>query len=80
MELWVRGQNKETLMKIRELVIEQGTEYFSILNYSENDKWSRLGRYKTKERALEVFDEIQDLLDDMADNKIVGCVYQMPED
>lgn len=33
-----------------------------------------------KLKALEVLDEIQNLLDDISDGKIVGCVYEMPQE
>lgn len=58
MELWIRNQNRETL---------ELTTYLQIIYMDELDtenKWvieggSYLGYYKTKERALEVLDEIQ---------------------
>lgn len=61
MELWIRNQNKETL---------ELTTYLQIIYLEELDqknKWvieggSYLGYYNTKERALEVLDEIQSTL------------------
>jgi hypothetical protein len=57
MELWIRSQNKGTLMKPEILDQTDGIikAYFSNGNV-------KLGTYKNVERALEVLDEIQNLL------------------
>ena len=54
MDLWIRTQSEETLLKVEEI------------NLFEFDNFCRLetptcvlGEYKTKERALEVLDEIE---------------------
>ena len=65
MELWVRSQDKETLIKIEN--ISRDSENYIIGNLISDDNKSicdywRLGHYKTKERALEVLDEIQNIL------------------
>ena len=57
MELWIRSQDKETLIKIEHLDI-----YNSWDNWIIEECGVDLGHYKTKERALEVLDEIQDIL------------------
>lgn len=56
MDLWIRSQDKKTLTKISEVAISYGgvTIRGIIGDYS---RW--LGEYKTKERALEVLNEIQ---------------------
>ena len=61
MKLWIRRQDKESL---------ELTTYLQIIYLDElgqENKWvieggSYLGYYKTKERALEVLDEIQNLM------------------
>lgn len=59
MELWVRSQDKLTLSKIINFKIESR----QIIGNTKEDNWDiYLGTYKTKERALEVLDEIQDIL------------------
>ena len=87
MELWIRTQNRENTVKI---INGYGLKYNDkktiIANYQPDftDRYDRyyelLGTYETKERALEVLDEIQDLLQ----NAYVGgsnrIVYQMPKD
>lgn len=54
MELWIRSQDKKVLISCRKLCVS-GTYGNEII---ENDIGS-LGIYKSKERALEVLDEIQ---------------------
>lgn len=59
MELWIRSQDKLALVKIDKL------EYFennSILGTSSSLYRYNLGQYKTKERALQVLDEIQNAM------------------
>ena len=57
MDLWVRSQSKRTLIKA-EKIFTEGEEVYATTNSEFNE---RIGIYKTKERALEVLDEIQDL-------------------
>ena len=57
MNLWIRSQDEKVLTICRELCVG-GTYGNEII---ENDIRS-LGTYKTKERALEVLDEIQNIL------------------
>lgn len=58
MELWVRSQDKDILMKV---VVLEANDDNSIYTTNRNTL-VRLGKYKTKERALEILDEIQKLL------------------
>lgn len=66
MELWIRSQDKERLIKPIDFYIEETIDYvnksseFDIyaLNLANDD--IRIGTYKTKERALEVLDEIEE--------------------
>lgn len=58
MELWVLSQDRERLTKIHDLRI-----YYA----KQEDIWviedcDDLGYYKSKERALEILDEIQNIL------------------
>ena len=96
MDLWIRSQDKRNLKKINtEIYIKEG-----LSNYAEGDVYfivssgTELGEYKTKERALEVLDEIQEyiiptlsLLDDTLSGKqicqvdnILSMVYKMPKE
>lgn len=79
MELWIRSQNKELLMKSPELRYNQKENDHSILAYDTLGVFRILGTYKTKERALEVLNEIQDLLQNAYAGNSNRIVYQMPE-
>lgn len=96
MELWIRSQDKLILVPIKEalkacigdLVEVSSNPYITQRKYDIFYKDIFLGTYKTKERALEVFDEIQEL--DIIDNpnieKICYCysliriIYNMPKE
>lgn len=90
MELWIRSQDKMDLFKINRLKIREHTfedgkkEYFILNNNSISDV---AGVYKTKERALEVLDEIQEQIEylynlqyDIGITVNVKATYEMPED
>lgn len=59
MELWIRSQSKELLMKSPELRYNRKDNNHSILAYDTLGVYRILGTYETKERAIEVLDEIQ---------------------
>ena len=58
MELWIRSQDKLLLRKPRQIKIYEDTDDWIVGETLVID----YGKYKTKERALEVLDEIQELL------------------
>lgn len=77
MDLWIRSQDKEKLLKCNDIAIKNHRydtvdEYgnrcvnfngYEIVGYfDKNTEYEILGTYKTKERALEVLDEIQEIL------------------
>lgn len=76
MELWIRNQNKDRLVKCDNIDILDRNQMKCVSNILNNIKIEpfemdimliandsiNLGTYKTKERALEVLDEIQNLL------------------
>lgn len=84
MELWIRSQDKSSIVKVDNLYVSVGNY---ICYYVEKGKEvpgtyyrlsGELGTYKTKERALEVLDEIQDLLQNAYVGSLNRIVYQMP--
>lgn len=93
MELWVRTQNRERLIKCENIYIDN-IGYTSQKYYISADSIKvtyKLGEYKTKERALEVLDEIHQRLIDLQAMEIdpscwktikrnINCVYKMPEE
>lgn len=75
MELWVRSQDKNALYCVRQLRIN-GLDIMCLGG-------ELLGTYKTRERALEVLNEIQEM--DFKSNSNVkltsyGYVYEMPKE
>lgn len=65
MKLWIRSQDKESLVKVDNLYISIGNYicYYVEKGKELPDTYYRpagvLGKYKSKERALEVLDEIE---------------------
>ena len=77
MNLWVRSQNKRILQKVDNIFLDANYENKRISTYDGDN--IELGTYKTKERAIEVLDEIQNyILLPNTDNS--AYVYNMPED
>ena len=68
MNLWERSQNKTNLVKIRQISLNYQNNKQIIANYipdfypNSGEYYEFLGTYKTKERAIEVLDEIQNIL------------------
>ena len=68
MELWIRSQDKMNLVKVRQISVNYEDNKQIIANYmpelyeNSGEYYEILGTYKTKERAIEVLDEIQSLL------------------
>ena len=64
MELWIRSQDKEILIKVNNLslICSNKDETCEIINSFEDHQCWELGIYKTKERALEVLDDIQNFM------------------
>lgn len=69
MDLWIRSQDKTKLLKINGLYINIINDFnsggFGIYIQSELSKtnFERLGIYSTKERVLEILDEITNILE-----------------
>lgn len=71
MELWLRSTARTNLVKVEFLTIMEGSKFYNkedgeFKGYTIADvcagHYRLLGTYKTKERALEVLDEIQQLI------------------
>lgn len=73
MNLWVRSQDKENLIPIKNPICV----YDNKIIYKESASYIiTMGEYKTKERAIKVLDEIQYLLET---REVSQMVYNMPE-
>ena len=95
MELWIRSQDRETLVKVNNLSLVHDTDTWEIINsYADHQYWE-LGTYTTKERALEVLNKIQERIlnlqlvsleergkarKDVRITPYLECVYQMPKE
>lgn len=77
MNLWVRSQDRECLTNISNIQYIYKNNMHGLGTYYDNLKI--LGTYKTKERAIEVLNEIQDLLQNVYVGGSNRIVYQMPE-
>ena len=91
MELWIRSQDRTTLIRSYEIYIAEHSNSYVIRAKRTSHI---LGAYKTIERALEVLDEIQKIIGwlqkDMKyvtfgdEKSLKGCfkdyVYEMPVD
>ena len=60
MELWIRSQDKTTLIRSYEIYISEYGKGSYVIRAKKTSHI--LGAYKTMERALEVLDEIQNIL------------------
>ena len=82
MDLWIRSQDKTILMKVNRICFERNIDDEpTIYGYENYDNYERLGIYKTKERALEVLDEIQEYIQhDCIDRDFVATIYKMPKE
>ena len=93
MELWIRSQDKKSLVKVSRLDVSALTGNGELTGqglirnlYDKDEDW--LGIYATEERALEVLDEItkrKDELDKsyflgMEEASFVSSIYEMPEE
>lgn len=76
MKLWIRSQDKKTLMKVTRLYVFSNT----IFSVDTRESELILGTYKTKERALEVLDEISDIMTNLADSDLKLIQYEMPKE
>ena len=77
--MWIRSQDRKSLLEIEDVEIDSINQAWGIDKLL--GKYSMLGEYSTSEKALIVFNEIQDELDseefyitDLPD------VYEMPQD
>ena len=93
MELWIKSQDKQMLIKVFEVRLNWSNDAEIIVNSYTTDgcdyDYRGVGTYKTKDRALEVLDEIQHKLDYIYELSLRPralttiehkIVYEMPEE
>ena len=82
MDLWVRSQDKKRLVWCKEFSIQEKLQNtYAVLGgvYGKHI----VGNYKNRERALEVIDEIQEVLSTrmcQENYNSVNLVYEMPKE
>ena len=74
MELWIRSQDKECLMKVNRVDYDLSNSKHRIM---VNGYETLVGHYETKERALEVLDEIHQRLIDLQTLEITSDFYKV---
>ena len=90
--MWIRIQDKEALVYANNFYIRatEVEEKYGI-SYFDGDSFVKLGFYKSKERAIEVLDEIQEGMIKNAVAKVVDAekqyiipnpviIYEMPKE
>lgn len=86
MDLWIRSQDKMNLVQIKQININYQNNKQVIANYipetyeNAGEYYELLGTYKTKERALEVLDEIEDLMRSLNSSDLKIIIYEMPKE
>lgn len=78
MNLWIRSQDRKRLTKVGDIYIAED-ENNSVVHIG-NTMIGHLGEYKNVDRALEVLDEIQDLLQNTYAGNLNRIIYQMPKE
>lgn len=91
MNLWIRSQDREKIICCNDIAIATDNEYkiYKIVGYfDKNTEYEDLGFYLTKERALEVLDEIDKYKNKlekahflgMEESEFVSSTFQMPKE
>ena len=91
MGIWIRSQNKEVLRKCSKLQYNENDGKHTIVDIAKTDNpvsiYMLLGEYPTRERALEVLEEIQNHTIECEKAKFftyeeccfVNPIFKMPE-
>ena len=90
MNLWIRSQDREKITKVNSVNISEFQDSITICGSIDGINLFSLASYKTKERALEVLDEIQkkinminlghDFGSPMIDLNNPTYIYKMPKE
>lgn len=80
MILWVRSQNGRELRPQPKLGIDKIKDLYYIVDRYDFERVCVLGMYGVEERALEILDDIQDLLANAYTGNANSIIYQMPKE
>ncbi|WLR42193.1 hypothetical protein LC087_15835 [Bacillus carboniphilus] len=74
--LWIVTQNNDSFVNVKEVTVK-GKNIIGIIGSEALDQWSKtLGKYESKERALEILEE---LFMKMDENDGFYITFTMPE-
>lgn len=84
MDLWIRSQDRDKLVLTKGFETQYnnydgGCQIFAVWQ----NNYQMIGKYKSKERALEVLDSIQrriEIINNVDNNTFAECVYEMPKE
>ena len=84
MDLWIRSQDRDKLVltkgfETQYINYDGGCQIFAVWQ----NNYQMIGKYKSKERALEVLDSIQrriEIINNVDNNTFAECVYEMPKE
>ena len=77
MNLWIRTQKKDRLCLTHNFVIREANKngYYAVAE-NRNKNTIEYGIYSTKERALEVLDEIQEKINNIHKDYLMACMKE----
>ena len=80
MDLWIRSQDKTNLIKVDRLDVSENKIEANLNFYYNGCNYVVLGEYATKERALEVLDEIHGCIQTNAGFEMYSNLGQFSDD
>jgi hypothetical protein len=75
--MWIRSQDKKVLVNVTDIWIDDNV--IKVSNGTTENSFCSIGLYKSSERAMEILNHIQKLLEDVLLEKIHYVpIYDMP--
>ncbi len=80
MGIWIRSQNKMTLINCKKFEINVENDCYEILaNSGRNETYDYIGGYSSKEQAIKVLDMLENCIVE-AEDGITYHMFNMPQD
>lgn len=81
--MWIRSQNKKTLVDVKAVTLESSNEIFA---WASSNFYFKIAQYDTKEEATKVLDMIQNKIYNIDYCRFLGCenvehespIFQIP--
>lgn len=81
MDLWIRTQSKEQLLLAQEIKLQINTyDGECQILIANKHTYHYAGKYKTKERALEILDEVQNMIKQRYICNVNSLIHQADKD